>query len=206
MTFCTFLTAQFVYPGRFNRDFDTEENDKYKIFVAWKWNNFFFQQALIMEIFLVPYFWILLWPGLKRASWFKSQTDAEILGLCLDHTLPFCVLLIEYVFVSGTPLQIRHFLMNLTLSLLYMLFNIIYVKVTGHAIYATLKWNHWYLYIVIPIVLGLAMTIMFFLLYYLTLAKLRVLGHNDIIDVVYYTKSQKYKLSEGGMLMHKEGI
>ena len=63
-------------------------------------------------------------------------------GLILDHILPIVCLTIDYSF-NLVPFMRRHLLIILMVTIIYLIINMLIVKITGNVIYVIFKWEDW---------------------------------------------------------------
>ena len=116
------------------------EKDKYNVFHIYKWSIIFFQMAVVYELIIVPTFWFVILPGIL---YFQANQDNNPINIdddqkymvenvgyfvvagVLDHTIPIVVLMIDFSF-NCVPFIPRHFLITISLGILYALFNITY--------------------------------------------------------------------------------
>ena len=111
----------------------------------------------------------------------------------MDHSLPFLTLVIEFLFLSGTPFVARHFLMAGIIGWIYMIFNMIYTLKTGIRIYAPFKWDSVGQFVGIYGGFTIGGAFVFFMAYFLAKFKLRKLGHIKIYNVLYGSKKDSNK-------------
>lgn len=138
--------------------------------------------ALFVEMIVVPYFWICLFP-LELKEWPTKTLAEKMLGIG-DHTMPFATLFIEFVFISGTPFVTRHFIFCGGFGWVYLIFNCIYTITTGTRIYEPFKWNSVGQFIGLPVGFTIGGALLFTVAYYLARFKLRKLGHTKIYNII----------------------
>jgi len=112
-----------------------------------------------------------------------------MLGVC-DHTFPFTTLVIEFVFISGTPFVARHCVIAVGLGWAYLIFNCIYTMNVGN-IYPPFKWNSVGQFIGLPVGFSIGGMVFFFVAYFLAKFKLKKLGHEKIYNILYTNKKEE---------------
>jgi len=139
--------------------------------------------ALFLELIIVPYFWTALFPGfLKDWSTFKLQKK---MGLCMDHSLPFLTLVIEFFFLSGTPIVLRHFSVCVGFAWIYLIFNCIYTLSTfPGSIYKPFRWDSVVQDIALPVGFTLYGAFIYYVAHLVAKCKLKKLGHKKIYKII----------------------
>jgi hypothetical protein len=104
------------------------EKNKFSPWRVWKWHTVLLELALFTELIIVPYFWIALFPIVMsdKVHPFVDKSLPERMGLVMDHSFPFTTLVIEFLFLSGTPIVARHFSCAIIFGWGYLIFNCIY--------------------------------------------------------------------------------
>jgi hypothetical protein len=62
-------------------------------------------------------------------------------GLILDHVLPIICLTIEFS-INAIPFMRRHLFIILIITVIYLVINFLYVKMSGKLIYIIFKWRN----------------------------------------------------------------
>jgi hypothetical protein len=102
----------------------------------WKWYIFFFELAISLEIVIAPYFWAFLW-----GAYTGKVASIEELNLVLCHSVSIAILLLEFSMINALPIILKHYSAIFAIIVLYMIDNVIFVKVTGKAVYPGITWD-----------------------------------------------------------------
>jgi hypothetical protein len=89
-----------------------------------------FEIALLMELIVAPYFWILLWPALHTQPNF-TENKSHMLGLVLDHSVPVSLLLIDFIFFNANPIVMRHLGIVGVVAISYLVTNMTFALTSG---------------------------------------------------------------------------
>ena len=124
LTNCVFILGNFHYAGK-------SKSSSEGIWVAWKWHNTLAPFALLLEFIITAYFWLVLnGPG----------NDLRIGGI-LDHSVPFTLLLIDYVCFHSYKIIKNQIFIVITFMFSYLLTNLIVKKITGFDVYGGMDWE-----------------------------------------------------------------
>ncbi len=85
--------------------------------------------TLWMEIFITLAFWCIEFP--KKGSYSSKLVEANLMT---DHIVPLLLLVGEWV-LNSISAEYNHILLNLVPCLIYLLFNLAFVKMTGQVVY-----------------------------------------------------------------------
>ena len=135
------------------------------MFRAWKFYALLFEIAMCYEILISIFFWTMLYPGLIKDNAF-SDSPWHFRQVCSDHCIPLILLTIDYMF-NLVPFCYRHCSVGATIAMGYLVFNLVYTKVTGEPIYPPLGWKSvmdW----LMPVFLFIGMVVIFLILKFLT--------------------------------------
>ena len=94
----------------------------YHPFALWKWYVFLYTLTFLMEIIITAVFWTLLWNDAKDQPMFEKPLDR--VGLIMDHSVPFSVLLFDYLFLNTVPFVMRHLPAQVFIVVIYLILNI----------------------------------------------------------------------------------
>jgi hypothetical protein len=109
----------------------------YAYFQLWKWYIFIFELAISFEVIIAPYFWAFLWSAWNTGK----EGTVEELNLIFCHSFSIAILLLEFFVVNAFPISFRHFSAIFFIMILYMIDNVIFVTVTGKAVYPGITWD-----------------------------------------------------------------
>jgi len=161
-TLFTFSISNFVYPSQ---PLNTASH-KYRLFVAWKWHLVLLPSIFIMELIVTMYYWIMIAPN-------KSTPLTR--GSYLDHSVPFVLLTIDFWLLSAYPMQGKHVIVILILSVSYLATNCTITLVSGEEIYGGMSWKS-AVGIMLPLAVALISVCVFMCLLKLNACKLNKLN------------------------------
>ena len=142
---------------------------------GWKWWIFLYQTSLSLEIIITIVYWVLLYPLIKNTE-FLNKNRLVQWHLALIHTVPIGCLVVDY-FINAVPIAPRHLSGILAIAVLYLIDNIIVVKLSGKPVYVILKWNDWASIILSAILFAFSIAL-FYILFFINKAKLRYFAKN----------------------------
>lgn len=138
-----------------------------------------------MEAIITPLFWSLLWAVAKDLPQFDGTWRK--LALVLDHSLPFVLLCIDFIFLNAIPYLRRHVVIIFALGTVYLLLNMIVVLAVlppGQTIYPFMSWDGFTGFVLVPIGMYLFGFAAILFLEWVTFWKLRKLGYIELITFV----------------------
>lgn len=204
---------------------DTQHNEfdrsKYSIFHLYKWTTILFEMAVIYEFIIVPLFWAMIFPGIMvnrhngmdvpDITDFTEEHEEYSMGFIivagvLDHSVPLIVLMIDFSY-NCIPFLWRHFLVTLTVALVYVIFNMSWT-LSVDSIYPMIDYSS-ALGIVLPILCIIWTVLMYYLLVFISERKLKrsnknvALGQLDRIkEMVKYQKTLKKQRKQEEKKIH----
>lgn len=165
------------------------EKNKFSPWRVWKWHTIMYEMSLFIEMIVVSYFWSTLFP-LELKDWDTKPLVNKCLGV-MDHTFPMASLLLEFFFLSGTPIVARHFVIAGGLGWVYLIFNCIYTITTDTNIYPPFKWNSVGQFIGLPVGFTIGGAVFFFIAFFAVKYKLYLLRHIRIYNILYGVKTNE---------------
>jgi len=101
----------------------------------------------------------------------------------MDHSLPFFLLLIEFIFLNSIPFVITHYFIMFPIFLTYILVNFCYQKIDGNPVYVPMNWDDLSGPIMTLLIL-MCSFVTFILLNWLSKVKLRCLGYRETTHLI----------------------
>ena len=117
----------------------TSTKNKYSPFCAWKWYIFTYELAFIMEIIITCVFWLLLYSSMKKKPLY-ANSEIQMLGLVLHHSLPLILLVIDYT-INAMPIVGRHIYMICFMCAAYLMLNYYVTIKRGTPVYGIMSWD-----------------------------------------------------------------
>lgn len=105
LTALYFVVSNFVHAGKPR----TKPDDLHNFWLAWKWFFMLHQLMLSMEFLITIYYWVAIF----------SPEKAPVFSY-IDHSLPFALLLADYVMFSSCPMTFRGLLMVFLYGVVYL--------------------------------------------------------------------------------------
>jgi hypothetical protein len=105
--------------------------------MLWKWHIVIFEIALVCELIISPYFWLLLWPSVYNSG----RSTLFIWTQSLVHSVPLIILLTDFIILNWVPILLRHYCAVFFVTISYMIVNVTVTKVQGHAVYPGMTWD-----------------------------------------------------------------
>ena len=160
------------------------DSQKYSSCQLWKWNIVLFELSLTSQTAIFLYYFVtdMYNQWLKHSN---NPTFAQKMLINLSHIAPVCILVLEYICFSTTPIIPRHFVCSFLFCNAYIITNITVTKVSGKMIYPGFHWNSWVDSILLILGLNFANMIVFFFFVYLT--KLLHNKNSLIRDIIFKT-------------------
>jgi hypothetical protein len=153
----------------------------YSPWLLWKWGIFLYCASFVFEIIITLFFWGVLFPGMKNPDIFTF----------VDHIAPIVILLIDYS-MNRIPFSLRFLPLATILLTIYGVINMSWTLSTGHPVYPPLNFKDG-MTAVWVILLGLLLVGGFFLMTWVTKAKLRKVHQ---IDVQRHNQFNLYEVDE----------
>ena len=125
---------------------------------AWKWFIILFETALMLEVIITGFFWLMLWPILKNKPLVKNATPLLYFEIVITHILPFAALLIDFL-LHTTPIPMRHLVLAISTGVVYVMVNMIIVLSTGNLIYPMFTWTDTKSYTLLVILIAIAVMV-----------------------------------------------
>jgi hypothetical protein len=94
----------------------------------------------------------------------------------MDHSLPLICLLIDYIFVNSIPFVRRHAIILVNVVSFYLFINLSITKIRNKPVYEPISWDSFQSCIT-PFLLAIYGIIIFFILEYLTIIKIKFYGN-----------------------------
>lgn len=126
-----FVGVSYCYIVYKNDDHASSENPN----AFWKLVVMLGETSFCMQVLIVPYFWILLYP--KMAGTYEGTM---FLQTVCSHGGAAALIWIEIMF-NKTRFYKRHIFVVLLFGLMYIAINGIYTKMTGRLVYSNLTWK-----------------------------------------------------------------
>ena len=125
---------------------------------------------VLTNLVISAYFWLFL---------------NEFLGLftihmTFIHTVPSIGSLIEYIFFSAYPCELRHFCAMLAMAVVYLIVMFIITKVEGKPIYPGMTWDS-VIGTLIPLSITFSCFVLYIIFYKFNQFKLRLMGYKNYL-------------------------
>ena len=174
-TTVTLGMSLYYIPGREIAERSKEESQN--IFAGWKWYCLLYEFSLSTEILITGYYW-----ALEFASRDPNQGPIADMHSNFVHILPLVFLLFDFCFLSATPFLIRHELFNFIIKMLYMVVNMS-ISLASSPVYGLITWRSG-LGVGLPLALIVVVGIFHVILYFITICKLKCLGHKEMVELL----------------------
>lgn len=106
----------------------------------WKVWLLLFEGSLIFEIIITAFFWLILWPILKKTEYVQQLSPLRYAEVYAVHILPLFFLVVDWL-LHAVPIAMRHISVMLVVGALYIVLNIT-VAIAFKPIYPVLTWDN----------------------------------------------------------------